>query len=104
MKRERTPEDREERGGDGAESPEAGELRFEDALDRLEALVEEMESGDLALEETIARFEEGQRLLRTCGQLLDRAEQRVRVILRRADGTLGSEPWDGEEAEGDDGV
>ena len=80
-----------------------GELRFEEALDRLETLVEEMESGDLALEETIARFEEGQKLLRTCGQLLDRAEQRVRTILKRADGALTAEPWDAEEAEGDEG-
>ena len=77
-------------------------LQFEDALERLEVLVEEMESGDLPLEETIARFEEGQKLLRTCGELLDRAEQRVKTILRRADGTLETEDW--EEADGDEGA
>jgi exodeoxyribonuclease VII small subunit len=91
-------------GGERASTTGAeGELRFEDALDRLETLVEEMESGDLALEETIARFEEGQKLLRTCGQLLDRAEQRVKTILKRADGALATEPWD-EEATGDEGA
>lgn len=90
--------------GAAVSEPAESEVRFEDALDRLETLVEEMESGDLALEETIERFEEGQKLLRTCGQLLDRAEQRVRTILRRADGALTTEPWDAEEATGDEGA
>ncbi|MEZ4648754.1 MAG: exodeoxyribonuclease VII small subunit [Candidatus Eisenbacteria bacterium] len=86
----------------GAENGEP--LQFEEALERLEVLVEEMESGDLPLEETIARFEEGQKLLRTCGELLDRAEQRVKTILKRADGTFETEDWDEEEADGDEGA
>ena len=68
-------------------------IRFEDALERLETLVRELEAGDLPLEETIVRFEEGQRLLKTCGDLLDRAELRVREILKRDDGTLSLGPF-----------
>ncbi len=63
------------------------EPAFEDALERLEGLVEDMESGDLPLEETIQKFEEGQQLLQVCGRLLERAELRVKTILRNADAT-----------------
>jgi exodeoxyribonuclease VII small subunit len=83
----------------GAESPQNG-LRFEEALERLEQLVEDLESGDLALEESIARFEEGQRLLGICTDLLERAELRVREVLRRSDGALEARPLDLEEGEG----
>lgn len=69
------------------ESP-AIEVRFEEALARLEELVGRLEVGELPLEETIETFEEGQRLLRICTDLLNRAELRVKEILRRADGTL----------------
>ena len=61
-------------------------LRFEESLERLETLVQELESGDLPLEETIERFEEGQRLLKTCTDLLSQAEFKVKEILKRADG------------------
>lgn len=76
-------------GGDsrlpgGTDVPE----EFEEALVKLEALVAELEKGDLPLEETIQRFEEGQRLLRICSDKLQKAEFRVKEILRRADGSL----------------
>lgn len=79
------------RSKDRAEDATAGvppEMRFEEALARLEELVGRLEVGELPLEETLETFEEGQRLLRTCNDLLNRAELRLREILRRADGTL----------------
>lgn len=82
-------------GGEAQNGP-----RFEEALERLEELVEDLESGELALEDSIARFEEGQRLLAICTQLLERAELRVREVLRRSDGTLEARPLDLEEGEG----
>ena len=100
--------------GDGSATPlfpdrepdaaQAGEPapHFEDALERLESLVEELESGDLPLEDTIAKFEEGQRLLRSCHDLLSRAELRVKEILDRTDGSLEERPWNGDEPEGSD--
>jgi exodeoxyribonuclease VII small subunit len=66
----------------------ATEVRFEEALARLEELVGRLEVGELPLEETIETFEEGQKLLRICTDLLNRTELRVKEILRRADGTL----------------
>jgi exodeoxyribonuclease VII small subunit len=75
---------------DPAALPGEGERppSFEQALVRLETLVERLEKGDLPLEETIEVFEEGQKLLRVCNDLLGRAELRVKEILRRADGEL----------------
>ncbi len=73
---------------------------FEEALARLEDLVEELETGELPLEETIARFEEGQKLLRICNDLLSTAELRVKEILKRADGRFEEREWNGTEPEG----
>jgi len=72
------------------------EMTFEQALARLEELVTRLEAGDLPLEETIRNFEEGQKLLHLCTELLGQAEQRVKEILRRADGTIEEADWKGE--------
>ncbi len=53
---------------------------FEDALAELENLVERMESGELTLEESLASFERGVSLTRTCQQALKEAEQRVEIL------------------------
>jgi exodeoxyribonuclease VII small subunit len=86
-----------------ASAPEAAGAngpRFEEALGRLEELVGELESGELALEDSIARFEEGQRLLRVCTELLECAELRVREVVRRTDGSLEARHLELEEGEG----
>jgi exodeoxyribonuclease VII small subunit len=80
----------------GTEETPGKEMRFEEALARLEELVAALEKGDQPLEETIRSFEEGQRLLRLCAELLGHAELRVKEILRRADETLGTGEWKGE--------
>jgi len=59
---------------------EAVELSFEQALKRLNALVEKLESGQLPLEESVAAFEEGVKLTRRCEALLDSSEQRLQVL------------------------
>lgn len=64
---------------------------FEAALEELESLVERMESGSLSLDESLAAFERGIRLTRQCQQSLSAAEQRVRVLLERDDGSLDTE-------------
>ena len=56
---------------------------FEEALGQLEALVEQMEAGDLSLEESLAAFERGVALTRTCEQALKTAEQRVEILTRK---------------------
>ncbi|NLX08352.1 MAG: exodeoxyribonuclease VII small subunit [Chloroflexi bacterium] len=63
------------------------DLTFEQAYERLEAIVARLESGDLSLEEAVALYEQGQVLAQQCGDLLDAAELRVQQL--RDDGTLG---------------
>jgi exodeoxyribonuclease VII small subunit len=57
-------------------------LHFEGAMDRLEEIVEQMESGKMMLEELIVRYEEGMKLVRICQERLSSAEQRIEIITR----------------------
>ena len=68
-----------------AKQPEI-ELNFESAMDRLEAIVEQMESGKLALEDLIVRYEEGMNLLKICQERLKGAEQKIEIIARNSGG------------------
>jgi exodeoxyribonuclease VII small subunit len=58
------------------------ELHFEGAMDRLEEIVEQMESGKMMLEELIGRYEEGMKLVKICQERLANAEQRIEIITR----------------------
>ncbi|MCG6863602.1 MAG: exodeoxyribonuclease VII small subunit [Chromatiaceae bacterium] len=53
---------------------------FEDALAELESLVDTLEKGELTLEQSLASFERGIKLTRTCQKALDEAEQKVRML------------------------
>ncbi|HHY46458.1 MAG TPA: exodeoxyribonuclease VII small subunit [Firmicutes bacterium] len=61
---------------------------FEEALSRLEEIVTALEGGELTLDESLALFEEGMRLLRVCTKRLDEAESRVSMLLRGEDGEI----------------
>jgi exodeoxyribonuclease VII small subunit len=58
------------------------ELNFEKAMDRLEAIVEQMETGKLPLEDLIVRYEEGMNLVKVCQERLTNAEQKIEIIAR----------------------
>lgn len=62
------------------------ELNFEKAMDRLEAIVEQMESGKLPLEDLIVRYEEGMGLVKICQERLASAEQKIEIIARNSAG------------------
>ena len=57
------------------------EPSFEEALERLETIVEELEGGSLSLEQSLARYEEGMRLSRRLTQTLDQAEKRIERLV-----------------------
>ncbi|HVE16709.1 MAG TPA: exodeoxyribonuclease VII small subunit [Chthoniobacterales bacterium] len=61
-------------------------VSLESALERLDAIVRDMEAGDLPLETLIAKYEEGIGLSKICREKLDRAEERIRIISRDAAG------------------
>jgi exodeoxyribonuclease VII small subunit len=62
------------------------ELNFEGAMDRLEKIVEQMESGKLPLEDLIVRYEEGMNLVKICQERLANAEQKIEIIARNSAG------------------
>jgi exodeoxyribonuclease VII small subunit len=64
-----------------AKKTEPGQ-NFEGAMDRLEEIVEQMESGKMMLEELIVRYEEGMKLVKVCQERLASAEQRIEIITR----------------------
>jgi exodeoxyribonuclease VII small subunit len=66
---------------------------FENALQELEKLVEELEKGELSLEHSLRRFERGVELTRTCQKALREAEQKVSILLER-DADSEPEPFD----------
>ena len=71
---------------------------FEDAMARLDTIVAKLEEDKLPLEEMLARYEEGVALARFCGEKLEAAEQKVRLIAKKADGSVTFEEFhDGEE-------
>jgi exodeoxyribonuclease VII small subunit len=73
---------------------------FEQALKRLEEIVEALETEDLDLDKSLQFFEEGVALSRHCNQQLQTAEKRIEVLLRKADGTLAEEPFAFEDLSG----
>jgi len=58
-------------------------MEFEKKLENLEKIVQEMEKGELSLEDSLKRFEEGVRLSRECNKRLNEAEKKVKVLLGR---------------------
>ncbi len=71
--------------------------KFEEALQKLEAIVAQMEEGDLPLEETLKAFEEGVKLARFCANKLDEAERKVEKLMRDQAGKLQTTPFSEEE-------
>jgi exodeoxyribonuclease VII small subunit len=70
------------------------DIKFEEALSKLESLVEELERGELSLEESLAAFEEGIRLSRICSKQLDEAERKIEILIKGEDGQLRIEDFD----------
>ena len=69
---------------------------FDDGLDRLETLVQQLESGSLSLEDALARFEEGVQLSQALQKQLAEAQRRVEVLKQGLGGEYRAEPLDGE--------
>ncbi len=63
-------------------------LSFEEALTQLEGLAQQIERGEIGLEESITKYEEGMALVKQCRDILNKAELRVQKIQQRADGTV----------------
>lgn len=76
-----------------AEKSTASIADFEKSLDELEKLVNDLERGELSLEQSLGAFERGVKLTRECQQALKTAEQRVEQLVENSDGTLETKPF-----------
>ncbi len=68
-------------------------LSFEKALERLESIVQEMESGELSLENALKKFEEGVKLSQLCTQKLNETEKKITILMEQSDGTVVEKPF-----------
>jgi exodeoxyribonuclease VII small subunit len=66
-------------------------LSFEEALDKLEKIVQDLESGDLSLEDSVKSFEKGIELSKLCKKKLESAEERVKKIVEKEGGGFDME-------------
>lgn len=92
--------------GDGAQPDEtdvedAAPEDFAATLTRLEALVGQLESGELSLEASLVAFERGVHLTRDAQQRLENAELRVKALLEQPDGSFHETPFDAGEVDGE---
>ena len=56
-------------------------LKFEDAIKQLEDIAKELESGELGLDESVAKFEEGIKLSKKCNNMLNEAEKKINILI-----------------------
>ena len=70
---------------------------YEDSVKRLEDIVSALERGDASLDESLKLFEEGTKLVTSCGKMLDEAEQKVVRLTKGADGAPVEAPFAAEE-------
>ena len=68
-------------------------LTFEEALEQLETIAEQIEQGKIGLEESISKYEQGMALVKQCRQILSKAEHKIQQLQPRADGTLETTPF-----------
>ncbi len=73
------------------------ELKFEKCMERLEKIVEELEAGNIPLDEALKKYEEGVKLSRACSEKLTQAEKKIQVLTKSLDGSLKREDFEFEE-------
>ncbi len=74
--------------------------KFEKDLEKLEGIVDALEEGDLPLDTSIKKFEEGIKLYRRCEKALSEAEKKIEVLVKNAQGSIEAKPFD-EDSAGD---
>jgi exodeoxyribonuclease VII small subunit len=80
----------------------AKEMTFEESVTQLEQIVAAIESGQIGLEESLAKYEQGMNLVKKCRTILDRAEKRIEQLTATGEG-LTAEPLDpGQILDGED--
>lgn len=74
---------------------------FENAMKRLEAIIQELEGGDLSLDEALKKFQEGVKLSKFCSNKLDETEKKVSILLKDEESNVHEQPFSPESSEDD---
>jgi exodeoxyribonuclease VII small subunit len=69
------------------------DMKFEDAMKKLEKIVGELEDGNLSLDEALEKYEEGIRLSKMCARKLEVAKKKVEILLKSDDGSVELKPF-----------
>lgn len=70
------------------------EVKFEDALKKLEKIVGELESGNLPLEDSLKKYEEGIQLAQVCSKRLEQARKKIELIVKSKSGSFDVKPFE----------
>ncbi len=70
------------------------EMRFEEALKKLEKIVDDLEKGDLSLDEALKKYQEGIELSRQCSQKLESAKKKIDLLVKNKKGEFELKPLD----------
>jgi exodeoxyribonuclease VII small subunit len=70
------------------------DMKFEEALKKLEKIVGDLENGNIPLEEALEKYQEGIRLSGVCQKKLEAAKKKVEILLKAEDGSLELKPFD----------
>lgn len=69
-------------------------IKFEEAMIKLEETVRLLESGSLTLDESIEKYEDALKYVKICNEILEKAEQKVKILTESADGSISDHPFD----------
>jgi exodeoxyribonuclease VII small subunit len=69
--------------------------KYEEAINRLEQIIERLEKGNLTLEEALTLFEEGIALTKICSKILDEAEGKIEILIKDLNGNLVFKDYNG---------
>ena len=67
------------------------DMNFEDTMKKLEEIANELEKGDLDLDTSVTKFEEGMKISKECSEMLEKAEKKITMLIKGENGELAEE-------------
>ena len=82
-----------------AKAKKSKQISFEEALQALEDITRQLESGSLSLDESIKAYEQGMELKKICQAMLEKAEEKLEFLEKQENGTIQKKPIEADESE-----
>jgi len=70
--------------------------KFEDMMKDLEQIARDLESGELSLDESVKKFEEGMEISKSCSKILEDAEKKISILIKDSNGNITEENFSAE--------